>query len=349
VGARAGPGEPTDRQRRKHPPRRSVIGKGDVRQDDCGTDKLVSVVLPTYDRPDLLGRAIESVLSQSYRSWELIVVDDNSPDSAARLGTERFMARFVEDARVKYLRHEVNRGGAAARNTGIRAAAGEFVAFLDDDDEWEPAKLERQVAALERAQPTAAVAYCGFRKVFDDSGLVKLVLPVPPRHGLDELFRRNTIGTTSAIMCRRQALLDVGLFDETLPRRQDIDLYVRLARRSEFVPIPEVLLTWHRHGRPSIGRSGRNSIEGNRLFLLKHRAEFESRPAAHHYRLVAIGRMLARDGEHLEARAAFLRAWRLKPADPRPLVRALFTNRPGARLACLYSLARRRAVTLARR
>ena len=100
---------------------------------------VVSVIIPTYNRAHLIGRAIRSVLDQTYQDWELIVVDDASTDDIPGI------VKGFTDGRVKYIRHDENKGAAAARNTGIQAARGAYIAFLDSDDEWLPEKLERQV------------------------------------------------------------------------------------------------------------------------------------------------------------------------------------------------------------
>ena len=106
----------------------------------------VSVVITTYKRPEKLGRAIKSVLDQTLKEWELIIVDDNNGDSPFRSETEAFMASYLADPRVRYIKHEKNSGAPAARNTGIKAAAGTYIALLDDDDEFESTKLEKQLA-----------------------------------------------------------------------------------------------------------------------------------------------------------------------------------------------------------
>ena len=99
----------------------------------------VSVVIPTHDRAHLVGRAIRSVLAQTFQDFEIIVVDDCSVDNTKEV------VQSLADSRIRYLRHEINRGGSAARNTGIGAARGEWIAFLDSDDEWLPKKLEKQL------------------------------------------------------------------------------------------------------------------------------------------------------------------------------------------------------------
>ena len=108
-----------------------------------GKTPKVSVIIPTYNRAHLVGRAIRSVLNQTYQDFEIIVVDDGSTDN-----TEEVVKSF-NDPRIRYIRHEKNRGGSAACNTGIRAARGEYIAFQDSDDEWLPEKLEKQMQVFE--------------------------------------------------------------------------------------------------------------------------------------------------------------------------------------------------------
>jgi glycosyltransferase involved in cell wall biosynthesis len=109
--------------------------------------KTVDVVIPTYKRPMHLLRAVECVLAQYY-PCSAIVVDDNNNGDAFREETEQVMAQFANHPKVKYLKHEVNRNGAAARNTGIKASKADFIAFLDDDDVWGPQKIKHQIEIL---------------------------------------------------------------------------------------------------------------------------------------------------------------------------------------------------------
>ncbi|MBQ7745857.1 MAG: glycosyltransferase family 2 protein, partial [Spirochaetia bacterium] len=121
----------------------------------------VSVVITTYKRPEKLGRAIKSVLDQSLKDWELIIVDDNSVDSPFRAETEAFMAGYLGDSRIRYIKHEKNSGAPAARNTGIKAAVGTYIALLDDDDEFESTKLEKQLALFKSSDlENLGVVYC---------------------------------------------------------------------------------------------------------------------------------------------------------------------------------------------
>jgi glycosyltransferase involved in cell wall biosynthesis len=143
------------------------------------TDKnppVISVIIPTYNRAHLVGRAIRSVLAQTFQDWELIVVDDGSSDN-----TEEVVCSF-QDPRICYISHEVNRGGSAARNTGIKVARGEYVSFLDSDDEWLPEKLEKQLACFRNTQmEQLGMVVCG-RIDLDEKG-EKVTEKNPDVHG----------------------------------------------------------------------------------------------------------------------------------------------------------------------
>ena len=126
---------------------------------------LVSVIIPTRNRVEMLCRAVNSVLSQTFDNLECIVVDDESHDN-----TEKVINSF-EDDRLKYFRHEKNKGASAARNTGIRQSQGEFIAFLDDDDEWLDEKLEKQVNLLENLPSKYGMVYC-WMDYYDNIGTI---------------------------------------------------------------------------------------------------------------------------------------------------------------------------------
>lgn len=277
------------------------------------------MVLPTYKRPGLLTRAVKSVQQQTLADWELIVVDDNDPGSRARTDTRAAMQPLLKDPRVRYIEHDSNRGGSAARNTGIRAATAPLVAFLDDDDSWYPHKLERQVARLDSSPESTALVYCAFRHVGED-GASHVVRPRPDAHTVAALLTKNGIGTTSAVVGRRSALLRVGGFDEALPSRQDVDLYLRLALEFELAYVDEVLLDFHRHPGDAIGKNMARALEANDRFDAKHAGLYASHPDAAHFRLLTRGTIQRWAGARGDAARTFLKAWRARPFDLRAAV-----------------------------
>ena len=199
----------------------------------------VSVVIPTYNRAALVARAIQSVLDQTYPHLELIVVDDASTDN-----TEQALQRF-SDPRIRYVRLSTNLGGSAARNTGIEGARGDFVAFLDSDDEWRPERLARQVPQLISAPSTVGVFYCA-RHVVEGSAIVSERWVTYEGRVRDRLLSGWCPTFMSAAIVRR-SLLSRYRFDATLAGFQDYDLWLALSDVTEFRHLPEALVLAHRH------------------------------------------------------------------------------------------------------
>jgi glycosyltransferase involved in cell wall biosynthesis len=197
----------------------------------------VSVVIATYNYARYLRAAIESVLRQTFSSFEVIVVDDGSTDP-----TPSVVRPFLTDPRVCY--HRTGHSGvAAAKNTGVRLSRAPLVAFLDADDTWMPAKLARQTA-LFRADPGLGVAYSR-RWLIDEQGR-RLEYEEPPLFRgrvLDELFRTNFVCFSSA-MVRRAVLDEAGSFDEELALAVDYDLWLRVALRHRFDYVDEPLVEY---------------------------------------------------------------------------------------------------------
>lgn len=208
-------------------------------QPTDSTGPVVTVVITTYNRPAYLQRAVETVCEQTYDPIELVVVDDHS--------TER--ARPVVDAAdttglrtVHCVRHEENRGANAARNTGINRASGTYIAFLDDDDRWEPTKLQRQVAAFEDGDEEVGIVYTGTRTIEGDEQ--RVVTPEPVTGNMTRaLLCRNVVGTLSAVMVRADLAAEFPL-DERFPSWADLEWYVRLSTAARFERVPEPLVVY---------------------------------------------------------------------------------------------------------
>lgn len=276
-----------------------------------------TVVVPTYGRPRFLARAVRSVQRQTFEQWELIVVDDNDPGSPERRETESTMGSFGSDERVRYVRHDRNRGGSQARNTGIEAARGAIVAFLDDDDEWRPEKLERQLERLDRDRLEPALVYTGFLFRYDDGRPDR---PHPPKlrgDPLPAILADNVVGTTSTVACRTEALRAVGGFDPGLAAAQDHDLFVRLAaagHRFDYVDAPLVIL--HRHGAGGITTQS-DRFATYQQFDAKHALLLERYPHAHALRLETQAREHLVVGDRAAARRRAMAALRRTPWTPR--------------------------------
>jgi len=193
----------------------------------------VSVVIPTYDRPELLKRAIESVRAQTYSELELVVVDGPSPQPASDI-VEEFEG---EIDRIQYVRKERRDGVTAARNTGLELATGEYIAFLDDDDQWHEDKIAAQVNRFDRSGDDVGLIYTGVRQMGRDGSLNAVKRHDHGGNVFERLLGENFIGTMSAVMTRREVIDTVGDFDEVLPVWEDWDFYLRVAREYDICPV----------------------------------------------------------------------------------------------------------------
>jgi len=189
---------------------------------------LVSVIIPTHNRASMLPRAIRSVQRQTYPHLEILVIDDASVDNTPEV------VKSFDDRRIHYIRHDTNRGGSASRNTGIRAATGEYIAFLDDDDEWVQEKTEEQMKVLQDYDAVTCTAF----PISSDMSKLSSTKTVE----LDELLQgKFTYGGTGVLMAKANVLKQT-MFDESLPRCQDWDLFIRIAMNYKIAYLNNPLL-----------------------------------------------------------------------------------------------------------
>ncbi len=226
----------------------------------------VSVIIPTYNRAEYLRSAIASALNQSYEDFEIMVVDDNSRDN-----TQEVVSSF-QDKRVIYIRHEKNKGVSAARNTGIRDSNGEYVAFLDDDDEWLPDKLHKQVELMDKSSSRVCGVYTGCLGIDRSSNAVLYKHEESDkRRGnlLDMLAITNPV-VTPTVLLRKKSLEEIGLFDESISFMEDRDLWIRLSMKWDFEYIDEVLVKFYMHDRHKLTRNIEAQTLGRETMLERY-------------------------------------------------------------------------------
>lgn len=272
--------------------------------------KFISVIIPTCGREDELARAIASVESQTLKiALDVVVVNDNPPGSTLFARTRTMIEERFPG--VRQLTNDLGRGGAGARNCGILAAAADWVAFLDDDDEWLPEKLEQQWPAALAAPPDVAAIDTGFWDVDERAGKKRAELPQLQGWIFEDLLvkHRGRAPKLSTLICRRSALLEVGMFDEAMPSRQDLDLYLRLARHYKFASIMEPLAIKHVHAGQRISADRAKKIRGFELFYSKYKDDLSIRPALHRQFLRHQALWCCSDRRFFSAGMLFARSW----------------------------------------
>lgn len=237
-------------------------------------NKLVSVIIPTYKRSDFLLRTIDSVLNQTYSNIEIIVVDDNGVSTEFQETTQTRLQPLIDKGDILYIPHEVNKNGSAARNTGFRMSHGEYINFMDDDDTFEPQKIEKQVAILEQ-QSELGACYCNTTlKVNNKKD--KIVVNNMEGNILSEVLSGKARFNTTTILFRRTVIASLNGFDESFLRHQDWELLVRFFRHYTIgIVFGEPLI--NKYCTPNIvSRNPLRAIEFKEKFLLTFKADIDS-------------------------------------------------------------------------
>jgi glycosyltransferase involved in cell wall biosynthesis len=202
---------------------------------------IASVVIPAYNRAGTINRAIQSVLAQTFEDYELIVVDDGSSD------TTRQIVQSIKDDRVKMIIHERNSGAAAARNTGMQAARGKYIAWLDSDDEWLPQKMEAQLDTLRKAPSQFKACYTAYERVEKDLTVVY----IPRTNEARSVYLTCDLGPGSTLMFERAVLDKIGFLDETLKRYEDAEWLLRYFSYYMLIGLDTPLARIYDSSRPS--------------------------------------------------------------------------------------------------
>lgn len=226
-------------------------------------DNLVSVIIPTYNRENFIEKSIESVLNQTYKNIEIIIVDDNSSDNTFYI-IKKYMEKYDF---IKYVKHDINKGGSAARNTGVNLAKGKYVAFLDSDDEWINTKLEKCVDKL-KCDCNIDMVYSDMISIDVNTGIEKIYRSKQWEDKYYGILCENIIGSTSLIVIKRNVFNEVGGFKEGLPSCQDWDFYINVCKNYRVEKVNEPLLRYYIHSNSISGNLNR-VIEGHNLILNK--------------------------------------------------------------------------------
>jgi glycosyltransferase involved in cell wall biosynthesis len=246
---------------------------------------LVSVVIPTYNAVKYIHRAVSSVFAQTYTKLEIIVVDDGSADATCET------VAGLNDARIKVVRQK-NAGAGAARNRGIAEAKGEYVAFLDADDEWDPQFMEA-VVRLTELYPAAGIYSTGFRMVFPEGRDVEVTLLTRPEATsqlVDDYFWRaagNGFIQTSGVVVPRSLFADLGVFSIGLADGEDLEMWTRIALRHPLAYDSRIMFSYYQTGTANKPRFAK-SLKVDPVLRVLRRVDSQSKSVkreAHNIRL----------------------------------------------------------------
>lgn len=241
-------------------------------------NETVSCVITTYHREaPYVERAIKSIQAQTYPHLEIIVVDDNQDGNTYSLNLQAVLARYPD---VTYIKQKGNQGACAARNLGIQRAKGKYVAFLDDDDEWLPEKIAVQKAVFEsKDSASLGVVFCdGY--IFHDDAPDRKELYHPgeenrtPTH--QDMLYADYIGSTSQPLILKEAIVSVGMFDESFPARQDYEMWIRISASYRMQGVNQPLFLYHQHRGEQITSSGRKALDGYLKLYKKYKKEYRA-------------------------------------------------------------------------
>lgn len=224
---------------------------------------LVSVIIPTYKRNQMITRAVMSVLNQTYSELELLVVNDNEEGDSYSIELYKMLGT-IQDDRLHIVKQDKHINGAAARNAGIREARGEYISFLDDDDFWDTKKLEYQVKELSLCDVSFGAVACLMR-IYKSGRLVSASMPYRDGYILVDILDRKTSMGTGSLLIRRSALDETGYFDESLLRHQDLQLFARLTQKYK-IKLQRIIL----HNREIGDSQNRPTIDSIETIKMKY-------------------------------------------------------------------------------
>ena len=238
-------------------------------------DALVSVIIPTHKGHDIISRAVDSVIKQTYKKIEIIVVDDNGLGSDEQQKTRAAIADYIDSGCVKYIPHEINKNGSAARNTGVRESKGKYITLLDDDDIYYPNKVEDEVNCLESLPEDYGLVYCSIDLNYGDCTRTKHAIKSGTL--LKELLYHSLVIGSDTLMVRKKSYEEIGGFDESFRRHQDFEFTARMASKWKIKAIDKVGVLSYEIGR-NIPRSKDLALEYRHHYIKKMMPLIETLP-----------------------------------------------------------------------
>lgn len=243
---------------------------------DVKKNIIVSVIIPTHNGDKFLDRAIKSVLGQTFNKIELIVVDDNGEGTEAQKKTEEVVKKFVVDKRIKYITYKNNINASHARNVGIESARGEYIALLDDDDEMLPDKIKKQVYCMMNNDESYAACYTDY-KIYRGTYIEVSKECLEGQPYLEALSRNLYICGGSNLFVRKSVLKEIGGFDETFKRNQDVELLARIIEKYKIAHVEGYQLIVHMEERKNErkGTAYDSCVEIDKYYLDKFKDKIQ--------------------------------------------------------------------------
>ncbi len=271
---------------------------------------LITIIIPTYNRADLVPRAINSALNQTFKDFEIIIVDDGSTDN-----TKDVIKKYLENNnKIKYIFQKNSGAVASPRNTAIKLARGKYIALLDDDDEWLPSKLEKQIKLFNN---NIGIVGSGCYFVYDNNYLKKKTYEIKGLNNnnhLHKILKDRFIVSSSSVIIPKYIFDKVGLFDEKCRVTEDWDLYIRILKHYKFSYINEPLFFYHIHDINISGNISANKfINDHKRTLIKHKEEWDNNLKAKSKLLRNIGSYFMVLNNTKEARNYFWQSIKIDP------------------------------------
>ena len=264
----------------------------------------VSVIIPTHNRAEFLHSAITSVLNQTFQDFEIIIIDDASNDHSREV-----IANF-NDARIKVRHNQVSKGAAGSRNIAIMNSNCEYIAFLDDDDEWLPEKLKIQACLLDNSPPEVGGVCTGYFTIEKSGRILSTVNPE-----MIDLSKGNPIATSS-ILLRRECFEKCGMFDESMLACSDYDMWIRMSKKFCFKIVKNTLMKYY------INENGltfnyEKKVRSLEILLRKHENFFKKDYKGYSKQYFELGVFYCYNGELQKGRRAFSKSIRKNPFEIR--------------------------------
>lgn len=287
---------------------------------------LVSVIIPTNKRKfEYLKRAIDSVISQTYKNIELIIVDDNNYDEYRKeisINLKKYQNKYTN---FLYIKHGKNKGACASRNTGIINSKGVYIAFLDDDDEWDKNKINEQIKKF--TSKNIGLVYCDFYTVtYNEKGkeIKTLIKRNKTNNSLREILKFNIIGSTSFPLIRRECFENCGMFDEDILAMQDYDLWIRIAMKYDFESVQMPLANYYVHNSDRISSHNNYKIIALERIIFKYKTYFEKDKDAYSLKCLRLAFYNVVERKYKVAFKNYIKAISLRPFNIKNIVSYLF-------------------------